>query len=111
MHSIRLTTEQITRLRKSPSLGASIIKFACKRYRTGEIVIQNRTEGKICESALQVFPLREKPEYPDSQIRMILDAHFANPRDYSKQLAALDEQIKEMMKEYAKVPLIVENNQ
>lgn len=110
MQSIRLTVDQIAKLRKVPGSGAGIIKFACKRYETGELVIQNTTIDKNSENVLQVFPIRRKPKYPDDQIRRILDAHFANPRDYSKQIAELDRQIGAMMQEYASMPVIIENS-
>ena len=97
MDSIRLRTDQIAKLRKVPGLGASIIATAIRRYERGEIVIRLLPNEQKGEDALQVFPLRKAPRYPDDHVRLILDAHFASPIDYSAAIAKLDDEIDAML--------------
>lgn len=96
MSSIRLRPDQVEALKRFER-PADVIHCAVRRWRKGEIVIGNVPKEKRGEKLL-LFPLwRKPPGLRDDEIRAIIDAHLAAPIDRSKQLAAIDRQIADIM--------------
>lgn len=96
MSSMRLRADQVEALNRFDR-SADVIHCAVRRWRKGEIVIGNDKKNKRREKLL-LFPIWRKPDgLRDEQIRAIIDAHLAAPIDHSKQLAAIDRQIADMI--------------
>jgi len=96
MSSMRLRPDQVEALKRFDR-PADVIHFAVRRWRKNEIVIGNIEKRKSGEKLL-LFPLWKKPPgLRDDEIRAIIDAHLAAPIDLSKQIAACEQQIGEIM--------------
>lgn len=96
MSSMRLRPDQVEALKRFDR-PADVIHCAVRRWRKGEIVIGNDKKNKRSEKLL-LFPIWKKPPgLRDDEIRAILDAHLQAPIDHSKQLAAYDRQIADIM--------------
>lgn len=107
MGSARLYQDQVERLRKSGN-GMAVIRFAVKRYRRGDFVIQKRETHQNTPNVLQLYAMRTKFEgISDEELRQIIDAHLSNPVDRSKEIARLDKLIAGMFKNLP--PYSIEN--
>lgn len=100
--TIRLYPDQIERLKKAHPMGGNIIRFAVKRYENNEFKIEEISkEDHSQRGKLDFFYMRGKPDgFTDSQIRMILDSHFKNPIDHSKEIEQLDREIEFLFKQH-----------
>lgn len=93
MPTIRFRPDQIAALSRL-DCPARVIECAVRRWRKGEIVAGFSKSHHHGEKLLQPFSIWKRPRgLQDHQIRAILDAHFANPIDYSSKIAALDRDI------------------
>jgi len=80
MPSVRLWESQIKRLKKNAGHGGTVITLAVRRWQNGTLVIDFNKEEEKRQEILQVYPITKKIEGLSSKkIRMILDAHRANP--------------------------------
>jgi hypothetical protein len=95
MPGLRLRACQVKRLRSADVAGSVIIESAVKRWQVREIVVQNDEDVKKSKNALQHYSIRNKEilDLGGAKIRRILDAHFNNPADFSKEIADLDKEI------------------
>lgn len=105
---IGLHPDQAERLRRHPGDGAAIIKTAIIRYKRGEILLQNARKKE--KAHFVYIHIRKRPPFSDSEIRRILDAHFAAPM-FAKEIAAADREIAEMLRQYSGVEFIEEKPQ
>jgi hypothetical protein len=101
MPNIRLRQDQIDRLRRTA--GAYVINSAIERYDAGEIkiVVQKRSKRRKGKNVLRVYSTRNERAlelYKEGKIQAVLDAHWNNPVDHSKQIDLLDKQIEAMFK-------------
>ena len=105
MVSVRLRKDQIERLRQSGN-AARVIRYAIRRWRRGDFVINAESEEKhTCP--LLVFPLWKKTDgIADWQLREILDQHFTVQDE--ELLRKLDAEIKRLdaiiADEFARLP-------
>ena len=107
MSSIRLYKHQVEKLKQSKSSGLDIIKFAIKRYDNKEFI--NKDIVIVNDNELIVYSIRERTwNYSDAMIRLILDLHLKYPKDYSKQINNLDDQINSFFSQYQNMPYIIE---
>lgn len=96
MSSMRLRPDQVEALKRFER-PADVIHCAVRRWRAKQIVIGNEPKEKK-SGKLLLFPIWKKPDgLNDAQIRAIIDAHLAAPIDYSKEIAARDRQIAEII--------------
>lgn len=113
MSSVRLHSDQVARLKKIPA-GPRVIHYAVKRWKRGDFVIESAKIRRDGKNQLQLYPIWEKPSgVNDSQIRDILDAHFATPdRRIEAEMMRLDAVIAhELAMIEAKGPCIFEDQE
>lgn len=84
-------------LKRMPRQTIDVIRFAVKRYKTGEIMVRNARRDK--NRTLVPFAVKKRFGMPDELLRAIIDAHLDNPRDYSKELKVLNLRVELMMAE------------
>lgn len=95
MPTIRLRIDQIEHLRRSDP--PKELRLAIDRWRSGEIVVGMDNKRNYGANLPQFTVWKRPSGLTDSQIRAILDAHFANPVDHSRKIARLTEKIATMM--------------
>ena len=95
MPTIRLRIDQIEHLRRSDP--QKEIRLAVDRWRSGEIVVGMDNKRNYGANLPQLGIWKRPVGLTDSQIRAILDAHFASPVDHSRKIAQLNEKISTLM--------------
>ena len=101
--SIRLYKSQIDILKKSKGYGSKVITFALKRLRNGEITQKAIT----LDEPLLPYSVRIDLPYSDKDIREILQAHFDNPKDRSKEIEMCDKEVDYLMSLYTGRPYLL----
>lgn len=91
---VRIYQDQLDRM---PKHAAAIMRFAVKRWRQGEIVVQSDDKNK--NRPLVPFTVRSRFGVTDKELRGILDAHLNNPRNYDKEQKVLNLRVELMLAE------------
>lgn len=117
MSSYKLYSDQVDRINSRRCPGIDILRAAVRRYRAGNLVIQNSDPGKIGDlyyrrkegMRLVVFPVRDRFQGIDDKLmRQILDAHFLTPdKDLDAEYRKTARRVDSLMREHTRPPYII----
>ena len=95
---ISLRLDQVERMRKSSAPMSAIIASAVYRFEHHEFLVEKTATKRASRNTgnFVSIHIRNRPDYSDAKIRAILDAHFAKPRDYSREIARLERDIAQL---------------
>lgn len=117
MASVRLYDWQVDKLKAAGRSGASILRYAVRRYHRGDFanVVQNKENDKNKEKVPQLvsYPIKSRFDISDRQLRDILTWHFEIQdteflNHCKAEVERLDLEIEEMMASLTNVPYIAE---
>lgn len=109
--NIRLYDYQVERLKSGRRSGASVLRYAFRRYQSGElgeIVVQNEDKKEKAQNVpqLESYSIRTRFPVSDAVMREILRRHWEKPdlqraKDLQEEIDQLNEEIEEYFRNYS----------